>query len=150
MNEFEWRRQLRDVRQPLVPRADLWASIDAALDDAESSTARASLSRRSENPARWLMAAGVAASIVLAGVIGWHARYVSATASTASNQNTNPAPNWTPTDPRFTGAATQLNAARAELRQAIEQAPDSPALQRLLIRTELQQSQLRQLAREAG
>ncbi|TAM58191.1 MAG: hypothetical protein EPN49_13455 [Rhodanobacter sp.] len=33
MNEFEWRRQLRDLRQPLRPRRDLWTSIEAALAD---------------------------------------------------------------------------------------------------------------------
>jgi hypothetical protein len=153
MNEFEWRRQLRDLRQPLVPRADLWASIDAALDDAELLPAVAPValpSAHQKHPARWLMAAGMAASIALAGIVGWYARYVSTAASMASTQKNSVASNWKPADPRFTGAATQLNAARAELQQAIEQAPDSPALQRLLIRTESQQSQLRQLTREAG
>lgn len=37
-----------------------------------------------------------------------------------------------------------------ELQLAIQQAPHSPALQRLLDRTELQQTQLRQLANQAG
>jgi hypothetical protein len=58
--------------------------------------------------------------------------------------------NWKPADPRLAGAATQLNAARMELQQAMQQAPHSPALQRLLIQTERQQSQLRQLASDAG
>jgi hypothetical protein len=150
MNEFEWRRQMRDLRQPLAPRQDVWASIEAALDDAESSLARNSPSGRSKNPARWFMAAGVAASLVLAGIIGWHAHDLSPAASMASTQNTHVAPSWKPTDPRLMGAATQLNAARAELQQAIDQAPGSPALQRLLIRTERQQNQLRQLVRDAG
>ena len=37
-----------------------------------------------------------------------------------------------------------------ELQLAIRQAPDSPSLQRLLGRTEQQQTQLRQLANQAG
>ena len=50
----------------------------------------------------------------------------------------------------FTRAAIELDAARMELQLAIQQAPHSPALQRLLDRTELQQTQLRQLANQAG
>lgn len=150
MNEFEWRRQMRALRQPLAPRPDLWASIDAALENAEP-TVSGSLpiaNRRSANPRRWLLAASFAASVLLAGAIGWHARNAIAPAPVAGTQ---PAPRgWKPADPRLTGAASQLNAARMELQQAIEQAPDSPALQRLLIRTERQQNQLRQLAADAG
>lgn len=151
MNEFEWRRQMRDLRQPLAPRHDLWASIDAALDDAEPSVTDRGLptaERRSGNRRRWLIAASFAASLLLAGAIGWHAKNSIAPAPVASTQQV--PQNWKPADPRLAGAATQLNAARMELQQAIQQAPDSPALQRLLMRTERQQSQLRQLASDAG
>ena len=51
---------------------------------------------------------------------------------------------------RSSGAAIELGAAQIELRQAIAQAPDSSALQRLLERTEQQQSRLRQLGHDAG
>jgi uncharacterized protein with von Willebrand factor type A (vWA) domain len=37
-----------------------------------------------------------------------------------------------------------------ELQQAIQQAPDSPALQRLLQRTDAQQTMLRELEKHAG
>ena len=57
---------------------------------------------------------------------------------------------WKPSDPRLAGAAVELDAARMELQQAMQQAPHSPALQRLLDRTEKRQSQLRQLERQAG
>jgi hypothetical protein len=150
MNEFEWRRQMRDLRQPLTPRQDLWSTIDAALDNARPAmTDSASTTKpRSGNPRRWMIATGFAASLLLAGFVGWHARFASAPTPMASTQPTTT--NWKPTDPRLTGAATQLNAARMELQQAIQQAPDSPALQRLLMRTERQQNQLRQLASDAG
>ena len=36
MNEFEWHRQLRDLRQPLTPRRDLWTAIEATLDDVDA------------------------------------------------------------------------------------------------------------------
>ena len=149
MNEFEWRRQLRDLRQPLMPQRDLWASIDAALDDDALTRAPAIQALPSHQPAhrrRWLMAAGLAASVLLAGGIGWHRQHAPATASLASTA-TKP---WKPADPRLAGAAIELDAARMELQLAIQQAPDSAALQRLLNRTEHQQMQLRQLAGQAG
>lgn len=150
MNEFEWRRQMRDLRLPLAPRQDLWASIDAALNDAEPAitTHLPTADGPSRNPRGWLIAASFAASALLAGAIGWHARQIAAPAHVASTQRTASA--WKPADPRLAGAATQLDAARMELQQAIQQAPDSPALQRLLMRTEHQQNQLRQLASDAS
>ena len=150
MNEFEWRRQMRVLRQPMAPRRDLWASIDAALDEAGPNLADGAppASSRSEGRRRWLIAASFAASAVLAGAVGWHAR--SATMATQVASTTAPTQNWKPSDPRLAGAATQLNAARMELQQAMQQAPHSPALQRLLIQTERQQNQLRQLASDAG
>jgi hypothetical protein len=149
MNEFEWRRQMRDLRQPLAPRQDLWASIDAALDNAKSDAAddAPTVPAQAGGRRRWLIAASVAASVLLAGVVGWHARNAPMATPVASATSTQ---NWKPADPRLVGAATQLNAARMELQQAMQQAPHSPALQRLLIQTERQQSQLRQLASDAG
>ena len=57
---------------------------------------------------------------------------------------------WSPSDPRLSGAAIELDAARLELQQAMQQSPHSPSLQRLLARTEQQQTQLRRLVHEAG
>ncbi|MEO9079456.1 MAG: hypothetical protein ABI268_09100, partial [Rhodanobacter sp.] len=58
--------------------------------------------------------------------------------------------NWKPSDPRLTGAAIELDAARMELQLAIRQAPDSAALQRLLQRIEQQQTQLRRMTDRAS
>lgn len=151
MNEFEWRRQMRDLRQPLAPQRDLWASIDAALDDAERMPVPANPALHGLRPThrrRWLVAAGLAASLLLAAGIGWHALQAPTAVPIASHAT---APtSWKPSDPRLAGAAIELDAARMELQLAIRQAPDSPALQRLLSRTEQQQAQLRQLATQAG
>jgi uncharacterized protein HemY len=57
---------------------------------------------------------------------------------------------WKPNDPRLAGAALELDAARMELQQAMQQAPDSPALQRLLQQTHAQQNYLRELEKQAG
>lgn len=144
MNEFEWRRQMRELRQPLAPRNDLWARIDAALDDTGTAPAVPRAAHR-----RWLLAAGMAAVLVLAAGIGWHLQH-RATPASADSIAARPAAPWKPTDPRLAGAAIELDAAQIELRQAMRQAPDSPALQRLLARTERQQASLRQLERQAG
>jgi hypothetical protein len=151
MNEFEWRRQLRDLRQPLTPQRDLWASIDLVLDDgglarlAPPATASAPLPRRRQ---RWLIGASLAASLLLAGGLGWRLLQTPATTPVATIGHA-PA-NWKPDDPRLAGAAIELDAARMELQLAIRQSPDSPALRRLLDRTERQQTQLRQLAQQTG
>lgn len=146
MNEFEWRLQMRSLRQPLAPQRDLWSGIDAALDQADrhETTSRAP---GTTGHRRWPIAAGVAASLLLAAGIAWHAANAPATGPAQVASNTS---RWKPADPRLSGAAIELDAARMELLLALQQAPDSASLQRLLGRTELQQSQLRHLARQPG
>lgn len=151
MNEFEWRRQLRDLRQPLTPSRDLWLSIDAAMDDHALTRAPAlapAPQRQTRQRQRWVVAASLAAALLLAGGIGWHLRQPSM-ATPVAGVSSGP-PSWKPADPRLAGAAIELDAARMELQLAIQQAPNSPALQRLLSRTELRQMQLRQLTHQSG
>ncbi|HUA81990.1 MAG TPA: hypothetical protein VL997_16555 [Dyella sp.] len=152
MNEFEWLRQMRDLNQPVAPRNDLWTRIDAALDDASSREAVAPApAPRAKHRQVWAMVASMAAVVVLACGVVWHMHAIPQEASPVAVNAT--APNgvpWKPSDPRLAGAALQLDAARMELQQAMEQAPDSPALQRLLQRTDAQQNQLRELEKQAG
>lgn len=148
MNEFEWRRQLRDLRQPLAPRRDLWTSIDALLEDAERTQEPVPPHSHEPRRRRLFAAVGLAASLLLAAGIGWRA-WQHPTAAPAT-ERLQAGAHWKPADPRFAGAAIELDAARMELQLALQQAPDSPALQRLLGRTEQQQTQLRQLGRQAG
>ena len=142
MNEFEWRRQLRELRAPVAPRHDLWSGIEAAL------TTGAPATRRSWSRPAWLLAASFAGLSLLAvgltlrqGRLIDHAQPSAVVATHAT---------WKPDDPRLAGAAIELDAADLELKQALEQAPHSPALQRLLSRTRQQQSRLRQLDQQAG
>lgn len=148
MNEFEWRRQMRDLRQPLTPQRDLWVSIEAALEDSERTPVTPVT--RAPRPAyrRWMIATGIAASLLLTGGIGWQVLHAPAATSVASSKGS--AGSWKPADPRLAGAAIELNAAQMELQLAIKQAPGSPSLQRLLSRAEQQQTQLRQLASQAA
>lgn len=146
MNEFEWLRQTRALREPVSPRRDLWAGIDAALDSGAQHPAPVSgrSTRRLQN---WLIAASFAGISLFAGSLAVHLRErpMAAASATASASD-----RWHPADPRLAGAAVELDAANMELRQAMEQAPNSPALQRLLNRTLKQQSHLRQMEHQAG
>ncbi|GAB3780868.1 hypothetical protein [Dyella agri] len=149
MNEFEWRQQMRNLRQPTAPRRDLWNAIDAALE-ARGDHAPATPVTHHASPQPWLLAAALAAAFLLAGGIGLRLhRNASPMMDGAAALARAPSP-WNPSDPRFSGAAIELDAARLELRQAMQQSPHSPSLQRLLARTEQQQTQLRQLVHEAG
>ncbi|MGB3270701.1 MAG: hypothetical protein WBA65_12190 [Rhodanobacter sp.] len=142
MNEFEWRRQLRDLQQAQAPRRDLWPAIDAALDQVGNRPAVPTPRRHG-----WTWVA-VAASLALVVGAGWHS-WFAATPPTEPARMASHA-DWKPADPRLAGAAIELDAARLELKLAIEQAPDSAALQRLLRHTERQQAQLRRLADRAS
>ncbi|MEO9077762.1 MAG: hypothetical protein ABI268_00485 [Rhodanobacter sp.] len=144
MNEFEWRQQLRALRQPLAPQHDLWHSIDAALDACATELAD-TRSHSARSP--WLLRASVAASLLVIAGIGWHLLAPARTPLLTPIASTHP---WRPADPRLAGAAIELDAAQLELQLAIQQAPTSPALQRLLDRTERQQAQLRQLTKQAS
>jgi hypothetical protein len=142
MNEFEWHRQMRALREPVSPRRDLWADLEAKLDAAAPAAAVTPRARRSH---AWMLAASFAGLSLLAVAIN-HRLRVEAPATLEVQV---PA-NWKPSDPRLAGAAVELDAARMELQQAIQQAPHSPALQRLLDRTAKRQSQLRQMEQQAG
>ena len=147
MNEFEWHRQLRDLRQPQLPPRDLWPSIDAAIDRAGTANDEVAKTPR-RRQRRLLVAAGLAASALMIVGTAWqlwptHDAHQLVRSDIA-------APSWKPSDPRLTGAAVEFNAARMELQQALQQAPDSPALQRLLARTRQQQAQWQGRTRDAG
>lgn len=151
MNEFEWRRQLRNLREPVEPRIDLWAQIDARLESVEPDVIQepAQPARRSAVRHGWLVAASFAGLCMLAGSILLHVHSLPSQQLTTASGGA-AITSWKPADPRLTGAAIELGSAQMELRQAMQQAPDSPALQRLLQRTEQQQSRLRQLEHQAG
>lgn len=147
MNEFEWLRQTRALREQVSPRRDLWAGIDAALDAADTQTTVPTARRTWRQPHNWLIAASFVGLSLFAGSLAVHLRDRPLTNATATTTDVG---RWRPNDPRLAGAAVELDAANMELRQAMEQAPDSPALQRLLMRTQKQQSQLRQMEHQAG
>ncbi|HET6554352.1 MAG TPA: hypothetical protein VFG49_12525 [Dyella sp.] len=149
MNEFEWLRQTRALREPVSPRRDLWPAIDAALDASSEASPDVPARRTGQHIQRWLLAASFAGMSLFAGSLAVHLRD-RPLETAATPTTTQDIERWRPSDPRLAGAAVELDAASMELRQAMEEAPDSPALQRLLYRTQKQQSQLRQMEHQAG
>lgn len=137
MNELDYLRQMRSINRPVVPHRDLWAGIEARLDDTGAAP------RRQYRARPWLMAAAIAGVAVLGGGLGLHL------VAPESHTVASAAP-WKPSDPRLTGAAVELDAARMELTQAMQDSPDSAALQRLLLRTERQRNRLRNLDKQAS
>ena len=146
MNEFEWRQQMRRLREPVAPRRDLWNVIEAALEDCGEKAARAQIRQRASTRP-WLLAAAVTGAFLLAGNLGLQVHRDASIAPASAPALADTA--WKPSDPRLSGAAIELDAARIELQQAMHQS-NSPSLQRLLARTERQQAQLSHFAQEAG
>jgi hypothetical protein len=139
MNELDYLCQTRALNRPVTPRRDLWAGIEARLDVVPA--AQPSRHRRAQP---WLMAAAIAAVAVISGGIGLHLAPGGSDAVAEAHTN------WKPADPRLTGAAVELDAARMELTQAMQDSPQSPALQRLLQKTERQRDRLRTFDKQAG
>lgn len=133
MNEFEWLRQTRSLASPSTPQRDLWPDIAAHLAAAPG--------RREAHPA-WSIAAAVL--LACGGLLGLH---------TGLQHGADSAPgarNWQPADPRLVAAAVDLDAAHAEITQALQLDPHGQYLHRLLQRTERQRNHLQTLDQTAG
>lgn len=137
MNEFEYLRQMRSLRRPVAPSRDLWAAIDERLDETPASRSRH----------RWTRRLAVAAAIFGVAIFSGS---IALRLAAPESSNVASSTRWKPDDPRLTGAAVELATAHSELTQAMRDAPDSPALRRILDRTQRQQERLRQLDRQAG
>lgn len=141
MNEFEWLKQTRALATPASPHDDLWPGIAVRLTAATPVTSK-------PRTLPWLMAASLAAVSVLAGTLAWQQPPLPTPRVAIVSPNAT-AP-WKPRDPRLTGAAIELNVARAELARAIARAPHDAYLQTLLLHTDQQLYRLKQLERRAG
>ncbi len=143
MNEFEWLRQTRALDRPVAPTRDLWPGIADRLADA---TPAASTPRR-RNITPWALAASLVALSLLAGSLSMRQTPMPAAQYASTDTHASP---WKPRDPRLSGAAIELDAARSELTQAMQQAPQAAFLQRLLDRTNHQRNRLARFEHEAG
>jgi len=158
MNDFEIQRGLRQMNTPRMPQADLWPGIAARIAAADAATVPAPARRR-----RWLPFAA-AASVLLAAAAGFtayalHEQQVAADfiagtdsplpvrVSPRDARDLSRAPGG---DPRLLGAAVVLDAAHAELEQALEQRPDAVFLVSLLNRTNARRMKLEHFGARAG
>jgi hypothetical protein len=162
MTDFEIQRRLREMNAPRPPQNDLWPDIAAriAAGEAVAPIGQQSVRRRRN----WLPLAAAAALLaaVVTGslVLGMRQpdRDIAAAATDAPSpqklrmsmrdaHGTSRAPGG---DPRLLGAAVVLDAAHAELEQALEQRPDAVFLVSLLNRTNARRMKLDHFGANAG
>ncbi|MFI4970522.1 MAG: hypothetical protein ACHP7D_09970 [Lysobacterales bacterium] len=151
MNDFEIQRELRQMNTPHAPQSDLWPAIATRIAAGGQAAHR-----------RWLpLAAAAGLVLAVAGTLmfGVHestaplARTGTDTgAGTAQKLRLSPrdfarAPGG---DPRLVGASVVLDAAHAELEQALDQRPDAVFLVSLLNRTNAQRMKLEHFGARAG
>ncbi len=146
MNDLEWRRALRRLNAPHAPQRDLWPDIATRIATADAGM---------RGPARsWHRALpAIAAGVVLAlGALGaFHATAPTAPNTPALHAALRPDKTQAPNgDPRLLAGAIVLDAAHAELEQALQLHPDSPLLANLLQRTQERRARLNHYGMRAG
>lgn len=161
MTDFEIQRRLREMNTPLSPQNDLWSGIATRIAAEES---RSHTVRRHRN---WLPLAAAAALLVavvtgsvmlgmrssdrnLAMHAGDNAATISAQKLREFARGTRDYSRAPGGDPRLVGAAVVLDAAHAELEQALEQRPDAVFLVSLLNRTNARRMKLDHFGANAG
>ena len=161
MTDFEIQRRLRELNTPRLPQTDLWTVIATRISGREPI---AVAQRRS----RWLPLA-VAASLLLAiaagimvldmrqqnftrdqGVVTTDANALSPKRQRVSPRDAQDFSRAPGGDPRLIGAAVVLDAAHAELEQALAQRPDAVFLVSLLNRTNARRMKLGHYGASAG
>lgn len=151
MNDFELQRHLRTLNAPRAPQADLWPGIASRIA-AEASTPVAQ-----KRWQRWPLAVAAAALFAVVGIslmLGLRKPSESSlNAMTAVPLPAHAAMDFARApggDPRLVGAAVVLDAAHAELEQALEQRPDAVFLVGLLNRTNARRMKLDHFGANAG
>lgn len=158
MTDFELQRRLRDLNTPHPPRDDLWPTIALRMR-AEPALPQQPHRRSAGLP----LAAAASVLVALGGLLYFAQHPPQATApppqamATAEPAHRNLSPRDAEafarergTDPRLVGAAVVLDAAHAELEQALEQRPDATFLVGLLARTHARRLKLDHYGARAG
>ena len=154
MNDFELQRRLREMSSPILPQADLWPGIATRIAAEQTNTrvARRPGSRLPLAAAAAVLLAVVSAAVLL-GIRGHDQDLAITSATTLSKASPRGAKDFSRApggDPRLLGAAIVLDAAHAELEQALEQRPDAVFLVSLLNRTNAQRLKLDYFGANAG
>lgn len=158
MNEFELRRELRGLRSDRQPDQDLWPRIARQLQTEESSDDGWIRKRRRT----WLplsAAAAIAVSLS-AGIFSMAMQgspfvdsrvFGEGSESLSVQDQIGRARELALTvDPRLAGAEVVVDAANAELEEALRQQPDAVYLVGLINRTHAQRRKLARLGLDAG
>lgn len=164
MTDFELRRSLRELNAPRQPRNDLWAGIAARIADeaAEAEAVQPAVRRRRA----WMPLAAAASFLFVAAagtlMFAMHRPMPAPEGVAEIRSSASPnVPRVSPSeardfigapagDPRLVGAAVVLDAAHAELQQALEQRPDAVFLVSLLNRTNARRMKLDHFGANAG
>lgn len=155
MNEFELRRELRELRVPREPRRDLWVQISRRID------AGAALPKPAARRSWWPLAAAAGVALaVTAGLFSLslqrHAQneepaLASLRDGPSVREQIERARELASTgDPRLAGAEVVIDAASDELEQALKQHPDAIFLVGLINNTHAQRRKLARLGLNAG
>lgn len=158
MTDFEIQRRLRELKVTRPPQSDLWPAIAARI---AAAPARTPIIRR--RTARLPIATAAALLLAMAGTFSivrlqQHSTPEGTITANAILTHVLPvspndvaafanAPNG---DPRLISAAVVLDAAHAELEQALEQRPDAVFLVSLLNRTRARRADLDHFGASAG
>ena len=159
MNEFELRRELRGLRTDREPGQDLWVQIAGRLQTEESAVQQPAQKKRRHNWLPLSVAAAIAVSLS-AGIFSMamqESAFVASPASIGTSENVSVQNQIerarelaTTVDPRLAGAEVVVDAANAELEEALRQQPDAVYLVGLINRTHAQRRKLARLGLDAG
>lgn len=158
MNEFELRRELRELRSDREPARDLWPQIASRMQ-CEELPAEVPVRKRRAN---WLpLSAAAAIAVSLGAGIFSMALQGPSFADPAAPDGMPPGFSVQSqierarelaltVDPRLAGAEVVVDAANAELEEALRQQPDAVYLVGLINRTHAQRRKLARLGLDAG
>lgn len=158
MNEFELRRELRGLRSDRDPGQDLWPRIAQRLQ-AEEAPGDGWIRQHRRN---WLplSAAAIIAVSLSAGIfslamqgpsfVDTHVSAERAEGISVQDQIGRARELALTVDPRLAGAEVVVDAANAELEEALRQQPDAVYLVGLINRTHAQRRKLARLGLDAG
>ncbi len=153
MTDFELQRDLRALRVPRQPRNDLWSGIAARIEAPAAQQPAATRRRWFPLAAAASVAVAVSAGMFSIALQGQHAMTGAADAGDTPSvraQIERAHELATRGDPRLAGAEVVLDAASAELEQALQQQPDAVYLVGLINRTHAQRRKLARLGMHAG
>jgi len=165
MNEFEWRKQLRDLRTDLEPPVQVWTAIVSRIERNDAEGVTASDSRRRRNSGQWARPALAVAATLVVGIgiaitLAWappsspgvdvakRADLLESTRSPTGNADANASE--LARNPVLAATDAELRELQEQIQRALAVQPDSARLQRMLSRTASERRRLIQYQSQLG